>query len=83
MPDDDTDARIAKREAQVAERLRRRSSSRVREIHNAGGGLPDVFVEGHAVREIRRTERARPDLTDYRGHERITVANLEDDEDDA
>jgi hypothetical protein len=47
---------------------------------NASGACPDLFVEGQAVRELRRTGREHPSPADYRGHERITVANLEDDD---
>ncbi len=65
---------------EAAERPRRRSSSPVREIPNASGACPDLFVEGQAVRELRRTGREQPSLADYRGHDRITVANLEDDD---
>jgi hypothetical protein len=83
MSDDDTsnesDARIAQREAQVADepaQPRRRSSSRVRQVPNASG-IPDAFAEGADVRELRRGKRPeRPDLS---GHERVAVANLEDD----
>ncbi len=40
---------------EAAERPRRRSSSPVREIPNASGACPDLFVEGQAVRELRPT----------------------------
>jgi hypothetical protein len=81
---DDSDARTAQTEAQVADepaQPRRRSSSRV--VHNASGAQPDVFVEGEAARDVQRGKRPTPDLSAYRGHERVTVANLEDDPADA
>jgi hypothetical protein len=80
---DDSDAHIAQREAQVADELaqpRRRSSrSRVRQVLTAGGFPADVFAEGEVARDVRRGRRPTPDLSAYRGHERVTVANLEDD----
>jgi hypothetical protein len=81
---DDSDAHIAQTDTQVADELaqpRRRSSSRVRQVHNASG-IPDAFAEGGAARELRRGKRPTPDLSAYRGHERVAVANLEDDEAD-
>ena len=59
-------------------RPRRRSSSRVRTAPTVGG-FPDVFVEDHAARLLRR-ERERPSLAGYTGHERVGVASLEDDD---
>jgi hypothetical protein len=86
MPDnpasDDSAARIAQREAQVADepaQPRRRRPSRVEKVLTAGGFPADVFAEGEAARDVRRGKRPTPDLSDYRGHERVAVANLEDD----
>jgi hypothetical protein len=31
----------------------------------ASGGRPDVFVEGRAARQVRRTESERPSLAGY------------------
>jgi hypothetical protein len=62
-----------------AERPRRRRAGQVRQIHNVSG-IPDAFVEGAPARELRRGNRPAPDLSDYRGHERVGVANLEDDD---
>jgi hypothetical protein len=90
MPDnhtsDDSDARTAQREAQVADepaQPRRRNSS-VQKIYSNASGIPDLFVEGEAARQVRRGKRPeRPDMSAYRGHERVAVANLEDDPADA
>ena len=60
-----------------------RRRSRVRQVHTAAGGLPDVYVEGHAARLVRRTESERPSLAGYTGDERVGVPSLEDDEADA
>jgi hypothetical protein len=84
MPDgpttDDSDTRLAQLDAQVADESAqsRRRSSRVEKIHTAGGPI-DAFAEGEAARDVRRGKRPTPDLSAYRGHERIAVANLEDD----
>jgi hypothetical protein len=59
--------------------LPRRRPGQVRQIHNAGG-LPDVFAEGEAARDVRRGKRPTPDLSAYRGHERVGVPSLEDDD---
>jgi hypothetical protein len=64
---------------EATERPRRRPSGRVRVVPTVGGIL-DAFAEGEAARQVRRSQRPeRPDMSAYRGHERITVANLEDD----
>jgi hypothetical protein len=57
---------------------RRRSSSRVRTVPTVGG-ISDVYVEGRAARQVRRTESERPSLAGYTG-ERVGIANLEDDD---
>jgi hypothetical protein len=63
----------------ATERPRQRPSARVRTVPTVGG-LLDAFVEGEAARQVRRGRRPeRPDMSAYRGHERISVANLEDD----
>jgi hypothetical protein len=84
MMADEHDADNARTEFELAEiaaeRPRRRSASRVLQIHNVAG-IPDAFAEGADVRELRRGKRPTPDLSDYRGHERVGVANLEDDVD--
>jgi hypothetical protein len=61
-------------------RPRRRSSGRVRTVPTVGG-IPDVYVEGRAARDVRRAESERPSLAGYTG-ERVGIANLEDDEAD-
>jgi len=85
MPDNDTDARIAQTDTQVAvepAKPRRLRAGQVQRVHNVAG-LPDLFVEGAPARQVRRTGRLQPDLSDFRGHERPVIANLEDDPADA
>jgi hypothetical protein len=61
------------------ERPRRRRSSRVQKVHNASG-FPDVYVEGRAAREVRRTASERPSIAAYAGEGRVGVPSLEDDD---
>jgi hypothetical protein len=60
---------------------RRRPSGHVQKVHNTSGGRPDVYVEGRAARQVRRGERPTADLSGYTGHERVVIANLEDEAD--
>jgi hypothetical protein len=61
------------------ERPRRRRAGQVRQLPNVSGPA-DAFAEGAPVRELRLGNRPTPDLSDYRGHDRVGVANLEDDD---
>jgi hypothetical protein len=71
---DDGDAQGADEPAKPRQR------SRVGQIPTLSGFL-DAFAEGEAARDVRRSKRPTPpNLSAYRGHERVPVANLEDDE---
>jgi hypothetical protein len=56
-----------------------RRASRVRKLHNAAGGPPDMFVEGRAARLVRQSESNVERPSGLVGYERAGVPIIEDD----